>query len=160
MIMKKLMILAALVFAVLVSGINAQEEATKRKLPSEPEEAQKRKLTTEDTKPIAVEKPQARPAAKTAFEPIVSGVVVAVSRLAFHGDPTLNKADAMALAKEGQPLALKSGDNVYLIYNAKNVFDGKALANFADSKNIGIEGELKQIGGMNVVIAKKIQPID
>jgi len=157
--MKKLLILATLVFAVLVSGINAQEEATKRKLPSEPEEAQKRKLTTEDTKPIAVEKPQARPAS-AAFKADVSGVVVSLAKLAFDGDATVTKAEAEALAKDGHPLALKSGDIIYLIYNAKNVFNGKSLARFADAKNLGIEGEVKQIGGMNVVIAKKIQPID
>lgn len=157
--MKKLLALASLALVLLVSSSFAQE-ATKKKLPAEPVEAQKKKITVEDTKPVTkpVEKTQKAP--KTAFVPTVAGTVVSLSKLATDGAGIVTKAEAEAMVKAGEPLALKSGENLYLIYNAKNFFDGKSLAKFAEAKNLGVEGELKQVGGMNVVIAKKIQVVE
>lgn len=74
--------------------------------------------------------------------------------------PTVTKAEAEDLVKKGQPLALKANDQIYLVYNTKNNYDGKSLAKFADAKNLGIAGEVRYINGFAVVFAKQMQPVE
>lgn len=155
--MKKMFLMFAMALALLASSSNAQE-AVKKKLPAEAVEVKKKTLPADASKPIVT--PKTQKAATSEFKADVSGVVISLAKLAMGADPIVTKAEAEDLVKKGQPLALKSGEDIFLIYNSKNVFDGKSLAKFADAKNLGVSGEVKYVDGFGVVIAKKVQPVE
>lgn len=144
--MKKILLVLAL-FSFIALNSNAQE-AVKKSL-KKPEEAQKKTLAAPAKPEKKAEKAQEK------FTPDIKGVVVSLPKLASGADASVTKADA----EKAQPLAVKSGDKVYLVYNAKNAFDGKSLIKLAEAKNIGIQGEVKTVNGFNVIVAKKIQEI-
>lgn len=115
------------------------------------------------SRPVA-ETPKAAPktqkAATTQFKADITGSVISLTKLAMEADPSVTKAEAEDLVKKGQPLAFKSGDDIYLVYNAKKAFDGKSLAKYAEVKNLGIAGEIKYVNGFGVITAKQIQPVE
>jgi hypothetical protein len=153
--MKKTIAILSLII-LFALGINAQE-AVKKTLPQEPAEASKKTLTQEATKPVAQTQKSAK---QTQFKADVTGQVISLTKLAMGGIPTVTKAEAEELVKKGQPLALKSNDQIYLVYNTKNAFDGKSLAKYAEVKNLGIAGEVRYINGFAVIFAKQIQPVE
>lgn len=153
--MKKIFGLLSL-FAFLFVAVNAQE-AVKKTLPQEPAEATKKTLSQESAKPIA----QPQKAAKTQqFKADVTGQVISLTKLAMDADPIVSKAEADEMVKKNQPLALKSADQIYLVYNTKNAFDGRSLAKFAGVKNLGVAGEIRYINGFAVIFAKQMQPVE
>lgn len=154
--MKKTLLFALILIGFGLASATAQEEA-QMKTRQKPAEAEMRTRPQAEA-PKATEKVQK--ASKTAFTPNVTGTVISLAKLAMGADPSVTKAEAEDLVKKGQPLALKAGEEIYLIYNAKNVFDGKSLAKFAEAKNLGVAGEVKYVNGFAVVIANKIQPVE
>ncbi len=156
--MKKFLLMVTMSLLLVVSSSFSQEEAVKKKLPTAPVETQKKTLPSDVSKPIGVEKTQKAKA--NAFKADVSGRVISLAKLAMGFDATLTKTEAEDLVKKGQPLALKQGDEIYLVYNSKNMFDGKSLAKYAEVTNLGISGEIKYLNGFPVIIAKKMQAID
>lgn len=154
--MKKIFFICLVVITSLAISLEAQE-AVKKKLPDAPETATKKSLTVENTKPIAAPKTQK---AATQFKADITGTVISLTKLAMDADPSVTKAEAEELVKKGQPLAFKSGNDIYLVYNAKNAFDSKNLAKYAEVKNLGIAGEIKFVNGFGVITAKQIQPVE
>ncbi|GEM_PF-2507649 len=153
--MKKIIGLFSL-FAFLFVVVNAQE-AVKKTLPQEPAEATKKTLTQEATKPVA----QPQKAVKTQqFKADVTGQVISLTKLAMGADPVVTKAEADEMVRKNQPLALKAADQIYLVYNTKNAFDGRSLAKFAGVQNLGIAGEIRYINGFAVIFAKQMQPVE
>lgn len=156
--MKKLIGILSLI-AILFVGINAQE-AVKKTLPQEPAEATKKTLTPEASKPVAQPQKTAQTQKAQQFKADVTGQVISLTKLAMGADPIVTKSEAEEMVKKGQPLALKSSDQIYLVYNTKNAFDGKSLAKFAEVKNLGIAGEIRYINGFAVIFAKQMQPVE
>lgn len=66
----------------------------------------------------------------------------------------LDKNTAMTLFKNNQVLGFMSDGNVYMVYNSSGMYDGKELVRNADSESYTIGGTMKNINGMNVIIAK------
>lgn len=149
--MKKIIMALLLTVALSLNVANAQE-AVKKSLPKPPEEATKRSLSTP-----AKAAPEKTVKTLAKFEPVVTGTVISLNKLGATGDGTITKAEAAELVKTGQPLAVKAGNKIVLVFNSNGAFAGKSLAKYAESNTIAIAGELKQVNGMDAVIMTKIQ---
>lgn len=152
--MKKIALIFTLIACFGFISLTAQEPEMKTR--KRTQEAEMR------TRPVA-EAPKAAPKtqkAATQFKADITGTVISLTKLAMDADPSVTKAEAEELVKKGQPLAFKSGNDIYLVYNAKNAFDSKNLAKYAEVKNLGIAGEIKFVNGFGVITAKQIQPVE
>lgn len=83
-----------------------------------------------------------------------TGYTVNVAAVTKGDTKKLDKNTAMTLYKNNQVLGFLSDDKVYLVYNSSGVYDAKELVRNADSGSFTIGGTMKNINGMNVIIAK------
>lgn len=153
--MKKTIILMIIALGFASSFATAQEES-QMKTRQKPVETEMRTRPVET--PKVAEKPMKGKSAE--FKADVTGKVISLAKLSMGGDASVTKAEAEELVKAGQPLAIKQGEEIFMVYNAKNMFDGKSLVKYAEANNLGIAGEVKYVDGFAVIIAKKMQVID
>lgn len=82
----------------------------------------------------------------------------------FLGKETITKPDAVAKADQGSPIVLKVGEGkkakLYFVINEDGSFGGKNLAKYAANKKVAVEGATKTVGGVNYIIATKIDSFD
>lgn len=83
-----------------------------------------------------------------------TGYTVNVAAVTKGDTKKLDKNTAMTLYKNNQVLGFMSEGKVYLVYNSSGIYDAKELVRNADAASFTIGGTMKNINGMNVIIAK------
>ncbi len=87
--------------------------------------------------------------------PTLTGYTASLNGLVTSTDGKVDKSQAVALFKKGQPLVIVSKNKIYFVYNADGSYAGKKLAKFANG-NVGVAGRVKKKNGVNFIIADKI----
>jgi len=104
--------------------------------------------------------PETTPVAKAgdySSKPI-EGNVVSLNGLVMGGNGKVSKAEAQALAGNGNLILFRATNGtVYFVYNEDGSFAGKRLANFAHNDKIGMLGKSKVVNGVNVFIMTLIE---
>ncbi len=101
--------------------------------------------TTEATEPKKEAKKKA-----TAGE--WTGYVCSLADYIMDKPKKLSTAEAKALREKGRMLAFITGDKAYIVYSTSGVYAGKRLVKKA-GKDFTIKGKLKNLGGLQVIIA-------
>jgi hypothetical protein len=88
------------------------------------------------------------------------GNICDLSKVIKGGEGKLSKEKAAKLLSRAQPLVLKTEKGkVYFVFNADGSYAGKKLAAYAGSSLVGINGKLKKVNGMNIIIADKMDKV-
>ncbi len=107
-------------------------------------------------------KEKAKAKAKAA-KPMV-GTVISLTDLAKGGTGKIKRDEAEKSAEAGNPMVYMVGTGksakIYFVMNSDGTFAGKKLAKYAHITKLGIEGTVKTINGVNVIMADKITPMD
>jgi outer membrane protein assembly factor BamB len=88
----------------------------------------------------------------------LEGHVVSLNGLVMGGNGKVSKAEAQALAGNGNLILFRATNGtVYFVYNEDGTFAGKRLANFAHNDKIGMLGKSKVVNGVNVFMMTLIE---
>lgn len=75
-------------------------------------------------------------------------------------DGKLTKDKAMKVFAKAQPLVLKTEKGkIYFVFNTDGSYAGKKLAAYAGPSLLGINGKLKKVNGMSIIIAEKMDKV-
>jgi hypothetical protein len=85
------------------------------------------------------------------------GTVVNFNKYVNNDKTPTTLADAKKLAQAGQPFAFMMQKKVYFVDTSGGVFMSNQLADLIESKEIGIVGRKKTIGGINIIFADLIR---
>jgi hypothetical protein len=85
------------------------------------------------------------------------GTVVNFNKFVNNDKTPTSLADAQKLAKAGQPFAFMMQKKVYFVYSSGGVFMNDQIAALIESKEVGIVGRKKTIGGINIIFADIIR---
>jgi hypothetical protein len=86
-----------------------------------------------------------------------TGYVVNVGMASTSNVKKLSKAEAAEQMKNNQIIGFFSDGKVYLVYNTDGTYASRDLAKNADSDSFTIMGDMSNINGMNVIIAKSFK---
>lgn len=96
-------------------------------------------------------------------KPIV-GKVISITDYLVSGKENVKKEDAIAQAEKGTAIALLVGEGkkakVYFVLNEDGTFGSKNLAKYAANKQVAVYGKTLTKGGVNYIIAEKIESFD
>jgi hypothetical protein len=87
------------------------------------------------------------------------GTVVNFNKYVNNDKTPTTLEEAKKLAQAGQPFAFMMQKKVYFVYSSGGVFINDQLAALIESKEVGIVGRKKTIGGINIIFADIIRPI-
>ena len=85
-----------------------------------------------------------------------TGKVVKLSSALTGNHEALTASRVEELVKAGQYVGFLADGNFYMVYNTGGTYDWKGLAKVAGQESVTIEGEAKKVGGLNIILAKKI----
>jgi len=167
--MKKLLLMiSACIFMVSCGGGAKKAEPTKETEPeqevveiteevAEPTAEVAEEVKTIEVKEVAksepvAEKSHAKEVKKKATVGEWTGYVCALQDYIMDKPKKLSIAEAKALREKGRMLAFITGDKAYIVYSTSGVYAGKRLEKKA-GKDFTIKGKLKNVGGMQIIIA-------
>jgi hypothetical protein len=108
-------------------------------------------VVVEKSEPVA-EKSHAKEVKKKATIGEWTGYICALQDYIMDKPKKISIAEAKALRTKGRMLAFITGDKAYIVYSTSGVYAGKRLVKKA-GKNFTIKGKLKNVGGMQIIIA-------
>lgn len=92
------------------------------------------------------------------------GKVISLTDYLATGKETIKKDEAVAQADKGNAIVLLVGEGkkakVYILINEDGSFGSKNLAKYAANKKVAVFGKVTAKGGVNYIIAEKIESFD
>jgi ElaB/YqjD/DUF883 family membrane-anchored ribosome-binding protein len=85
-----------------------------------------------------------------------TGKVVKLTDAITGNYESLNAGRVKELVMAGQYVGFLSDGQFYMVYNAAGNYDWKNLARVADQESVTIQGKVKKVGGMSVIMATDI----
>ena len=160
--MKKSVLIFALIFAVSILFITAQEKrsfgTTQKKTETTQKSTQPEKRSFGESKTTTVGATEKT--SKKKNTKMFKGYVVSLAK-AMAGNYNLTKAEAQKLANAGSPIVLidkksKSG-KIYFLIDEGGSFLGKKLANYAVYKKVAVSGKFKYVNRTRFIIVDFIE---
>jgi hypothetical protein len=85
-----------------------------------------------------------------------TGKVVKLADVTTGNYEALTAARVKALVMAGQYVGFLSDGTFYMVFNGAGNYDWKSLAKVADKASVTIEGKLKKVNGVSVIVATKV----
>jgi len=85
-----------------------------------------------------------------------TGKVVKLTDAITGNYEALNASRVKELVMAGQYVGFLSDGQFYMVYNAAGNYDWKNLARVAGQESVNIQGKVKKVGGMSIILATDI----